>query len=192
MRDMSFRALVLVGFSAALLACGGNVVVDHGSGAGGRGGSGGSTNTGFGGTTMTGIGGTTMTGFGGSAQGGFGGTTGDVNPVGVGGSTSDVSPVGVGGSSGDVNPVGVGGGSNVASAVSVGSGPVMCGGAEECSGGMDDCSCQARCNGHRVRISCGSDPGLKCSCFVDNHFAGNCQPSSLTCTPEQSCCREFF
>jgi hypothetical protein len=166
---MRFELLGMASLALVVVACGGNVVVDHGSGNGGFGG-----------------------------HGGHGTGNGDPGPgPGVGGSTADVQPVGpssatVGGSTN--TGMGTGGTMVSVGVTTTGSGNVTCQSGTCAISSDGSCKCQGKCsNGDHVIVSCGTDPGINCACFKNGQFVGNCQPSGApNCEPDQSCCKMFF
>ena len=192
-RAMSLRTVASIA-AISLVACGGNVVVDHDTSGGGHAAAGGQPAGGHGG----------IGGQGGIAQGGMGGM-GGIFPDGPGGfgtmSTGDVNPVGTGTSAGgfggttmstgDVNPVTVGVG-GAPSPSSVGVGPGMCMAFSCFDGGNGACGCNGQCtDGATVSVHCGPNGGI-CRCRKNGALVGTCEPNPARCEFPGGCCDAFF
>jgi hypothetical protein len=76
----------------------------------------------------------------------------------------------------------------------VANGPTQCTSVEYTDGGTS-CEGSGPClNGQTGRVTCNTqnDDSIRCRCYVDTAFLGECDEPALACALETSCCEKFF
>jgi hypothetical protein len=65
----------------------------------------------------------------------------------------------------------------------------------ECEGGSDgSCGCKGSCFGQDVAVECSPSPSgeLACQCLMSGALVGTCVDSTAPCSPDTGCCAAFF